>query len=70
MISGVGTVLNAKDARKLAGVIRDADVFEEVRPFLLKAFPLVDWDYLIKVECPKCGRRSRLVGDVDCLHCE
>lgn len=63
-------MLNAKDVRILASIFRDADVFEEVRPFLLKRFPLVDWDDVIKLDCPKCGTRSRLVGKTDCLHCQ
>lgn len=62
-------MISAKDAQKLALVLRQADVFEETRPFLIKEFPLVDWDFLIKVECPKCGLRSRLVAAHDCLHC-
>ena len=64
-------MLNAKDARKLAEAIRLADIFEEIRPFLNKAFPAVDWDDLIKVDCPKCGTRSRLVDPTtgSCLHC-
>lgn len=64
-------MLNAKDARKLAGCFRDADVFEELRPFLDRAFPAVDWLDLIKLDCPKCGTRSRLVDAAakNCLHC-
>lgn len=62
-------MLNAKDARALASILREADVYEEVAPLLNKRFPTVDWEDLIKLDCPKCGKRSRLVGVSDCLHC-